>query len=68
MPRIAIKDYNTSFFHVMVQGIRKEYIFDSKEDIEKYLNLLLKYLDKFEIKIIANCVMNNLAHVLVYVE
>lgn len=68
MPRIAIKDYDTSFFHVMVQGIRKEYIFDTNEDKEVYLNLMHKYLNKFEVKIIAYCVMSNHAHMLIYVQ
>ena len=32
MPRIARRDYNTSFFHVMVQGIRKEFVFNDKDE------------------------------------
>ena len=68
MPRIARKDYNTSFFHIMVQGIRKEYIFNTDEDKEKYINIMAKYLDKYSIKIIAYCIMNNHAHILVYYE
>ena len=40
MPRVARKYYNTSFFHVMVQGIRKEYIFNDIEDMEFYCILI----------------------------
>ena len=68
MPRVARKDYNTSFFHIMVQGIRKEYIFNSNEDKEKYTKLMSKYLEKYNIKIIAYCVMSNHAHILIYFE
>lgn len=68
MPRIAMKDYNTSFFHIMVQGIRKEYVFREEEDIETYYRLIYKYISKYHVKIIAYCIMNNHAHLLVYVE
>lgn len=47
MPRIAIKDYDTSFFHIMVQGIRKEYIFKQEEDMETYSRLIYKYIKNF---------------------
>ena len=31
MPRIARKDLNACFFHVIAQGSNKEYIFDMEE-------------------------------------
>lgn len=68
MPRIAIKDYNTSFFHIMVQGIRREYIFNEQTDIETYSRLIYKYMKKFNVKIIAYCIMNNHSHLLVYID
>lgn len=68
MPRISIKDYNASFFHIMVQGIRKEYIFCDEEDKNKYLKLMYENLDKYEVKIIAYCIMGNHAHMLIYIE
>ena len=68
MPRKAIRDYNTSFFHVMVQGIRKEYIFNEKEDMRIYSGLICTYMRKCSVKIIAYCVMNNHAHLLTYID
>ena len=68
MPRISIKDYNASFFHIMVQCIRKEYIFCDEEDKNKYLKLMYENLDKYEVKIIAYCIMGNHAHMLIYIE
>ena len=68
MPRIAKREYDTSFFHIMVQGIRKEYIFEDIKDKEKYINMLYKKLEKNNIKIIAYCIMSNHAHMLIYVE
>jgi REP element-mobilizing transposase RayT len=49
----------------MVQGINREFIFQEKEQIEIYKALLFKYAKKYEIKIIAYCVMNNHVHVLI---
>lgn len=68
MPRIAMKDYDTSFFHIMIQGIRQEYIFKQEDDMKTYSRLVYKYIKKFRVKIIAYCIMNNHAHLLVYVE
>ena len=68
MPRIARNSFCTSFFHVIVQGINKEYIFDKKEYIEKYLELIGKYNKEYNIEILAYCIMNNHAHLLIYSE
>ena len=42
MPRIARKDSKSSFYHVIVQGINREYIFDTDLSIEKYKELIIK--------------------------
>lgn len=68
MPRIARKDLNTPFIHVMVQGINKEYIFESKADIELYLSVINKNIENYNLTIMAYCMMNNHAHFLMYVE
>lgn len=65
MPRIPRGLMDTSFFHVMCQGINKEYIFDNKKDIMMYKNLVRKY-KKNNIEIIAYCIMNNHVHLLIY--
>lgn len=54
---------NSSFFHVMVQGINQEYIFNDKENMEKYIELLEK--NREQLQVIAYCIMNNHAHMLV---
>lgn len=68
MSRIARKNFETSFFHIMVQGINKEYIFNKKVYIEKYLNLMFKKMEEYNVQIIAYCIMNNHAHILIYTE
>ena len=64
MPRIPRKYLDTSFFHIMSQGINKEYIFDNPIDIKFYIKNMYELKDKFKIKIIAYCIMNNHTHLL----
>lgn len=61
-PRKNMKD--SSFFHIMVQGINKEYIFNTKINKNKYYDLL--YKNSEGIDIIAYCIMNNHAHMLIH--
>lgn len=68
IPRLARKNLNTPFLHVMVQGTNKEYIFNTKEQRDKYLEIINKCKDDYKITIMAYCIMNNHAHLLIYVE
>lgn len=68
MPRIARKDLRTNFLHIMVQGVNKEYIFEKDIYIEKFLIILKKYIEQYDITIISYCIMNNHAHILIYVN
>ena len=68
MPRIARKSIETSFFHIIVQGVNKEYIFDTKQFIEYYIDLIHKYKPKYKLEIMAYCIMNNHAHLLIFCE
>lgn len=68
MPRTARKDSETSFFHVMIQGINREYIFYKNEYIEKYLELIKRYKEEYKISVLAYCIMNNHAHLLVHTQ
>ena len=54
---------SSSFFHIMVQGINKEEIFSKKEFKVKYEKLIFKL--NCGIEIIAYCIMNNHAHILI---
>ena len=68
IPRLARKDLNTQFLHVMVQGVNKEYIFDNKKYIEKYLEIINENKVNYNFTIIAYCIMNNHAHFLIHTE
>ena len=65
MPRFPRKHIKTSFFHVITQGINKSYIFDKSEDIKYYIKLIYKLSKEHEIEIIAYCIMNNHARMLI---
>ena len=68
MPRLARKYLESSFIHIIVQGINKEYIFQKKSFKEAYLNILKKNINETDIKVIAYCVMDNHIHLLIYSE
>ncbi len=64
MPRIPRMYFKTEYFHVIVQGINKSYIFDDSIDIKYYIKNMYELQNKYNIKIIAYCIMNNHAHIL----
>ena len=68
MPRFPRSYIKTSFFHVMVQGINKSYIFEEPENIKYYISTMHKLSKEQEIEIIAYCIMNNHAHMLIKTE
>lgn len=65
MPRYPRNFINTSFFHVMTQGINKSYIFNTSDDINYYIHLIYKLINDYNINIVAYCIMNNHAHILI---
>ena len=69
MPRIPKEYINTSFFHIMVQGINKEYVFNNNKDKEKYLKIMKDTKEEInDIQIVSYCVMDNHVHILIYIE
>ena len=50
----------------MVQGVNKEYVFNTKEYIKKYLEIINENRREYDFEIIAYCIMNNHAHFLIY--
>ena len=68
MPRNARKNLPGSFYHIMSQGINKEFIFESDYLKQKYKNLLqMKTKDNF-INIISYCIMDNHVHLMINTE
>ncbi|MBO5349262.1 MAG: transposase [Clostridia bacterium] len=69
MPRVARKDINSKYIHVIVQGINKEKIFEKDIYVRKYLKQIKsKNIECDNIKILAYCIMNNHAHFLIFAQ
>ena len=68
MPRLPRNYQKTSFFHVMSQGINKDYIFKHSEDIKYYIKIMYQLTKGQEIKVIGYCIMSNHAHMLIETE
>lgn len=68
MARRSRESLSTSFFHVIVQGINKEYIFEQNKAKEKYLKILKSTKEKYKIDIVSYCIMSNHAHMLIHTD
>ena len=68
MSRIPRTHLKTPFFHVMTQGINRNFIFDNPTDIRYYISIMNKLEEEHNISIIAYCIMNNHTHMLIEVE
>ena len=68
MPRYPRNTIQTSYLHVMTQGIERSYIFTKDEDIKYYIKIMYELREEYDIKIIAYCIMNNHAHILVKIN
>jgi len=68
MSRVPRESLNSKYFHVIVQGIEKKYVFDSFFYKQKYKDLLIRSLEKHNVELLAYCIMDNHAHMLIYSE
>lgn len=68
MPRVSRESLNSNYFHVIVQGIEKKYILDIYKLKEKYKELLMKNIEKYNVNLLSYCIMDNHAHMLMYTE
>lgn len=65
MPGKIRVDYEGAIHHVICRGNNGAYIFQRNRDKDKYLELMVKYADKFDIKLLAYCIMDNHVHLMV---
>lgn len=69
MPRLARNLLEgKKLFHVMVQGINKEEIFGEEREKYEYIKLMNRYKEEYKLNVLAYCIMNNHAHMLVEVK
>lgn len=66
MPRLARKNLESPYCHVIVQGINREYIFKDNNMKDAYKNILKKNLEETNVEILAYCIMDNHVHLLMY--
>lgn len=57
--------YSDTFHHIYNRGTLKANIFFDEEDFNFFLNRLQKFKDKYEIRIISYCLLNNHFHLFV---
>ncbi len=68
MPRFPRSYIQTTFFHVITQGINKSYIYEYPEDIKYYIKIMYELEKELDVKLISYCIMNNHAHILIKTE
>lgn len=65
MARLPRKASSSMIYHVMFRGINKQDIFESDEDYERILNILLLLKKEMQFEIYAYCLMTNHVHLLI---
>lgn len=64
MPRVSRQPSATGFYHVIFRGNGRQLLFEDDDDRRYFLGLLTKKAAKFDIAIIAWCLMSNHIHLL----
>ena len=65
MPRAARKKSKTGIYHIMIQGINQELIFEDDQDNRKFLDILADCKQEDRFQLYAYCLMGNHAHLLI---
>ena len=68
MSRLPRSFINSNFFHVMIQGINREYIFEDEFFKKVYLKYIFEESVMLNINIISFCVMDNHVHLLLNIK
>ncbi len=66
--RRARRNITSHFSHIMVQGIEKQFIFEKDVYKEKYFNLTIENIEKFNLILLAYVIMDNHMHMCLYHE
>lgn len=65
MPRQARIKSESGYYHILLRGIGKQRIFEDCKDREKFIEILKKYKEELQYKVIAYCLMENHVHLLI---
>ena len=66
MPRQARIKSDSGYLHLIVQGIGKQTLFESREDYLFFLNRLERFCREVDVGVCAYCLMENHVHLLVH--
>lgn len=64
MPRTPRAREESGIHHVVVQGLDHQKIFEENEDKDLYLDIVLRFKERFDMRLYAYCIMPNHAHLL----
>lgn len=65
MPRNPRKESITSYYHVMMRGINREYIYRSVQGKHRFMEMLKQEMDMASIGLVCWCLMDNHVHLVV---
>ncbi len=68
MARKARIHYPGAIYHVLTRGNNSSAIFNSAEDKNRYLSIVLRYKAKYDFELYAYCITDNLAHLIIKVN
>lgn len=64
MPRTPRAREESGIHHVVVQGLDHQKIFEENDDKDLYLDIVLRFKERFDMRLYAYCIMPNHAHLL----
>ncbi len=68
MPRTARVLLDGGYYHILTRGIDKRILFCCAQDYYYFLEIMKKYLVKFQVFVMNYCLMTNHLHLLMYAE
>lgn len=68
VPTSRRRESSTGIYHVTAKGINKEHIFNQLRERYYFKKILLKHLEKYDVKIYAYCIMSNHIHIIIRSE
>lgn len=68
MPIKRRQESSSGIYHVTARGINKEHIFNQIRERSYFKEILKKYLNKYDVKIYAYCIMSNHIHLVIQSE
>ena len=68
MPRQARAFSESGYYHVINRGIGKQILFEDRDDFQRFLDTMKRYIEEEHFELICYCLMENHFHLLVHTE